>query len=123
MVSPLGQILDPLADKLAILTIFLSFLVKGYIPFWIAVIILLREGMVLLFSGILIITKTKLPTPVSSGKYAITFLYIAVVLSIFHTTLSTIALLVALLFSLWSGFNYARIAFEVFQGNGETYMF
>lgn len=116
MVSQLGQVLDPLADKLAILTIFISFLIQGFIPFWMGVIILVREGIVLLFAAVLFLSKTRLPTPVQTGKYAITFLYIAVVLSIFHEGLSTVVLLVALFFSLVSGYSYFRMALDSFSG-------
>lgn len=120
MVSPLGQILDPLADKLAIITIFISFMIKGYIPLWIALIILARELLVLLISSFFFFTKTNLPTPVVMGKYAISLLYIAVVLSIFHQGLSLFILIIALILSLGSGYSYALMAFHWLKGGGKA---
>lgn len=111
MASPLGQVLDPLADKLAILTIFISFLLRGFIPLWIAVVILAREVLVLLFSIYFLFSKTQLPEPIMTGKYAITLLYVAVVLSIFHQGLSLFFLVIALVFSLSSSFSYALLFF------------
>lgn len=112
MTSTLGQVLDPLADKLAIMTIFISFMLKGFIPIWIAVIILLREVLVLLFSIFFFFSKTQLPEPVMAGKYAIALLYIAVVISIFHQSLSLFLLIIALILSLGSGWSYALLAFS-----------
>lgn len=122
MTSPLGQILDPLADKLAILTIFISFMLRGFIPLWIAVVILGREVLVFLFSIYFLLSKTQLPEPVMSGKYAITFLYIAVVLSIFHQGLSLFILVIALVLSLGSGWSYALIAYDKIKKTKETPM-
>lgn len=45
-ISDLGKILDPIADKLLIIGVFLSFLERGLVSLWIVVIIMSREFIV-----------------------------------------------------------------------------
>ena len=47
-VSELGRILDPIADRLAILAGILTFTIVGIFPFWAALLVLLRDVAVLL---------------------------------------------------------------------------
>jgi cardiolipin synthase len=47
-VSELGRILDPVADRLAIAAALITFAVVGILPFWAALLILLRDVVVLL---------------------------------------------------------------------------
>ncbi len=47
-VSELGRILDPVADRLAIAAALITFAVVGIVPFWAALLILLRDVAVLL---------------------------------------------------------------------------
>jgi CDP-diacylglycerol--glycerol-3-phosphate 3-phosphatidyltransferase len=42
IISTWGKFLDPLADKILISSCFICFSVKGYIPFWMVIIILIR---------------------------------------------------------------------------------
>ncbi|MBL7998535.1 MAG: CDP-diacylglycerol--glycerol-3-phosphate 3-phosphatidyltransferase [Candidatus Kapabacteria bacterium] len=42
-ISAIGQFLDPLADKVLVLSAFLAFVFMGIIPMWIVVIIILRD--------------------------------------------------------------------------------
>ncbi len=45
-VSDLGRLLDPIADKILILGMFLAFLVMGIINVWVVIIIMLREFLI-----------------------------------------------------------------------------
>jgi cardiolipin synthase len=47
-VSELGRILDPVADRLAIAAALITFAIVGIVPFWAALLILLRDVAVLL---------------------------------------------------------------------------
>jgi cardiolipin synthase len=47
-VSELGKVLDPVADRLAIAAALITFAVVGIVPFWAALLILLRDVAVLL---------------------------------------------------------------------------
>jgi cardiolipin synthase len=46
-VSELGKILDPVADRLAIIAALLTFAIVGLIPFWAALLILVRDVAIL----------------------------------------------------------------------------
>jgi CDP-diacylglycerol--glycerol-3-phosphate 3-phosphatidyltransferase len=43
VVSDLGKLLDPIADKVLILGIFLSFLTRGVVSVWMVIVIMMRE--------------------------------------------------------------------------------
>lgn len=45
-VSVLGKILDPIADRAAIIVVLLTFMFRGTVPLWIAGVILLRDVIV-----------------------------------------------------------------------------
>lgn len=42
-VTPFGQIMDPIADKILVLAAFLAFVELGFIPAWMVVVLILRE--------------------------------------------------------------------------------
>jgi len=46
LITDLGKILDPIADKILILSSFLIFVEKGIIPAWMVILILLRESVI-----------------------------------------------------------------------------
>ena len=52
-VSNLGKLLDPLADRMAIAAGLIAILVRGAFPLWAALLILVRDGIVLLATAIL----------------------------------------------------------------------
>ena len=45
--SRLGAVLDPLADKLLVAVIFVVFTVQGHLPLWVAVIVLVRDFVIM----------------------------------------------------------------------------
>jgi len=59
VVSQLGQVLDPLADKLLMISIYFTFGLKGLIPLWLTTIVLGRDGLIL-GMGSLILRQEKL---------------------------------------------------------------
>jgi CDP-diacylglycerol--glycerol-3-phosphate 3-phosphatidyltransferase len=46
LVTPLGKLLDPLADKILVCTGFVFFAVEGFCPLWVAALIIGREFLV-----------------------------------------------------------------------------
>lgn len=46
LVSEFGKLMDPLADKIFIVTTFIMLIDKGFLPGWVAVVVLSREFMV-----------------------------------------------------------------------------
>ena len=81
LISDFGKLMDPLADKLTQISIVITLVIKGFIPFWIVIIIILKE--IIMISGASFLYGNK--TVVSSkwfGKLATVVLYVAMFFSI-----------------------------------------
>ena len=113
-VSVLGKFLDPLADKLLVMSTMIMLIPLGRIPAWIVVIILARELAITGLRGIassegVVIAASKL------GKYKTGFQIAALIVLLlhyeyccgidFHFT-GMILLWIALVLTLWSGYDY-----------------
>ncbi len=59
-VSELGKRLDPVADRLAIAAALVVFVIRGALPLWAALLILVRDAAVLLAGVFLIVTRRPL---------------------------------------------------------------
>jgi cardiolipin synthase len=53
-VSKVGQILDPVADRLAILAALAALLARGAFPLWAALLVIVRDGLILASGGIVL---------------------------------------------------------------------
>ena len=53
-VSELGKILDPTADRLAIASGLIAFVVRGVFPLWAALLVLIRDGAILVVGAALL---------------------------------------------------------------------
>lgn len=70
-ISELGKIIDPLADKITVISITLILLVQGLIPAWFFIIIILRD-ILILTGGIYIKNKHKIVLPSNwAGKISV----------------------------------------------------
>jgi cardiolipin synthase len=56
-ISELGKLIDPLADKVSVITIIIVMLVQGMIPLWYVIIVILRD--VIILAGGLYLSKRK----------------------------------------------------------------
>jgi cardiolipin synthase len=64
--SALGQMLDPVADKLLLSGVFVALAAIAAIPWWLALLVLGRDALILLFAaGALLFTKTRRRFPPS----------------------------------------------------------
>ena len=81
LISDFGKLMDPLADKLTQISIVIMLVIKSFIPFWILIIIIFKE--IIMVSGASFLYGNN--TVVSSkwfGKLATVVLYIAIFFSI-----------------------------------------
>ncbi len=128
--SQLGSILDPLADKLLLIVIFVSLAYKGIIPNWLAVLVVTRD-FVILFGAIIYqwLTRELKITPLFSSKVNTAFQIIFVLALMYHLAISSLSnsLLYVLQIgvattTLFSGFSYvicwARYTMTYLQKNG-----
>lgn len=124
VISKLGQILDPLADKFLLISVYLALGLWGYIPLWATAIVFIRDFLILsIGSGILLSRKVNIHlTPHFMGKLSTTLqmLFIGLVLaggdsipSIPTSSIKSI-LMVSFLYgmtltTILSGVTYARV--------------
>ena len=56
--TSLGAYLDPIADKMLLVSAFITLSIQGIIPFWLSVIVISRD--ILIMTGVLICTMTEI---------------------------------------------------------------
>ncbi len=80
LVTKWGQAMDPLADKLMLITVLISFTIKDLFPIWVILIVGIKEAM-LVIGGIFLYTqKGKVVVPANRyGKMATVFFYIVII--------------------------------------------
>ena len=114
-ITSFGKFLDPLADKLLVMSTMIMLIPLGRIDAWIVVLILTREIAITGLRGIattegIVIAASKL------GKYKTGFQIAALIGLTLHYEyygfdfhfLGTILLWIALVFTMWSGYDYLR---------------
>jgi CDP-diacylglycerol--glycerol-3-phosphate 3-phosphatidyltransferase len=113
LVTNLGKFLDPLADKLLVSAAFIILVDLGYVPSWIVILIISREfavtGLRLVLAG-----EGEVVAANMLGKIKTWTQIIAISALLLHNIIfenlsipfANIALWVALLFTLWSGWDY-----------------
>lgn len=83
-VTELGIMLDPLADKLMMIAVFLSLLISGKISVWAAVAIFFRDFAMILSSAIFHLRGKKTVPANGLGKMTTFLFYIALFLLLFN---------------------------------------
>ena len=113
LVSNLGKVIDPIADKLIVSTAFIMLTSLGWVPAWMVCIIIGREIAVTGLRNI-IAEQQKDVSASALGKYKTGFQIAAIIPLLFHYSYLGIDLNVigrfflwgALIFTIWSGVDY-----------------
>ncbi|SOB93521.1 CDP-diacylglycerol--glycerol-3-phosphate 3-phosphatidyltransferase [Ureibacillus xyleni] len=121
LVTTLGKFLDPLADKLLVSAAFIVLVELGMAPSWIIIIILSREFAVTGLRAILagegeIVAASQLGKIKTWAQIvAISALLLHnIIFELFNIPFDMIALYVALIFTIWSGWEYFYLNRRVF---------
>lgn len=124
--SKLGSFLDPLADKLLLVTAFLALAAMGHLPSWLTVTVIARDVMILL--GVLVIHLNKLelrihPSVLSKVNTCFQFITLTAVLSREILSLSP-AIYPYLyystaLFTIASGLHYIQYGLKLMSSEGK----
>lgn len=115
LTSKIGRLLDPLADKLSMITAFVSMGIANLLPLWIISIILFREIAILSGSVYVYFTGQDIIFPSKYGKFATFFLYSTAAASIFGLKyLGIIFLTFAIPLTLVSAIEYFAKAYDHF---------
>ncbi len=67
-VSRLGALLDPVSDRALFIVVGVGFVVAGIVPLWAIVVLLLRDGLVTLVGGVLLLRGARTPEVTRVGK-------------------------------------------------------
>ncbi len=119
-VTDLGKILDPIADKVLVLTIIVVMILKNDIPLWLASFIIFRDIAILL--GGILIKKLKGIVLVSNywGKWAVSAIALYIVMTITDISYPEIILVVIVTALLTISFGtYIYRAYKIFFMNEE----
>lgn len=105
-ISDLGKVLDPLADKLMLIAALVCFLVKGWIPLWLVVIVVAKE-LIMIIGGAFLYKKDIVVYADWYGKAATGFFNAGVIatmckgfwqwIGILHIILLSIAMILAII--------------------------
>lgn len=83
LITSFGKLFDPLADKLMVLSVMLGFSIKGVIPWFVLVIVLVKECLMLL-GGMLMLKRGFVVYAEMIGKVAQTAMLAALILCFFE---------------------------------------
>jgi len=86
MITDLGKFLDPLADKLMLITALVCFYLKGTLPLWIIILVTAKE-VIMIIAGIFFYSKKYIVYSKIFGKVATVFFNIALLLTFFKDKL------------------------------------
>ena len=83
LVSTFGKLMDPLADKLTQVSVLSTLVFKNIIPFWILVIVILKE-LIMIIGASFLYGKDVVVYSKWYGKLATVLFYLAIVLSLIN---------------------------------------
>ena len=112
LMSKLGALLDPFADKLMSFTVLITFTSIGLIPIWILIPMVIKEIVMIIGGAILYLRHRKSVIPANRyGKIATFSLYAAILSIIFKlpVLLSVVLLSITLVLNLIAFVNYLGI--------------
>ncbi len=84
LISTFGKLMDPLADKLTQISVLSTLVFKNIIPFWILVIVILKE-LIMIIGASFLYGKDVVVYSKWYGKLATVLFYLAIVLSLINT--------------------------------------
>lgn len=116
--TKLGTVLDPLADKMMIFAILISFTMSNFIPLWILLALGIKEILLILGGTILYFSKLNEAIPSNKfGKSATTFFYAATLSIVFKfpAIISQILFLVTVVLNILALANYFIIYVDLIK--------
>jgi len=125
--STLGTYLDPLADKILLVSAFITLSVRGYLPAWLTVMVIAREVMIMLGIFFLIFNRMEFklkPSIISKLTTCLQFIAVLSVLSKDYTGFPTLYYLfvynLTALFTISSGLHYMHYWFKMMGEGGDN---
>lgn len=126
LITDFGKIMDPLADKILVISALVLFVDLKYMPAWMSIVVLARE---FLISGIRILAAAKGEVIAAGnlGKYKTTSQMIVVIIALLigkisiylfgsYYTICEILMIIPVILTVWSGAEYTAKARHYFLG-------
>ena len=118
LVTDFGKLMDPLADKILVISALVLFVELRYIPAWMSIIVIARE---FLISGIRMLAAAKgevIPAG-KLGKYKTTsqMIVILIVIIVGNQWYNFYLMLIPIILTLWSGWEYTSKAKHYFMNS------
>lgn len=118
LVTDFGKLMDPLADKILVISALVLFVELRYIPAWMSIIVIARE---FLISGIRMLAAAKgevIPAG-KLGKYKITsqMIVILIMIVVGNQWYNYYLMLIPIILTLWSGWEYTSKAKHYFMNS------
>lgn len=115
LITDFGKIMDPLADKVLVISALVIFVDLGYIPSWMSIVVIARE---FLISGIRMLAAAKgevIPAG-KLGKYKTTSQMIVILIMMLfgRNPYNFYMMLIPVILTLWSGWEYTSKAKHYF---------
>ena len=112
LVTKWGKLMDPLADKLMLITVLVCMFVDGYIPTWAVMVIVSKE--LLMIFGVAFLYKTRKVVVQSNfyGKLATVLFYVAITALVFAFPYAKYFLLIAIVSTIIAFLQYAFMSFK-----------
>ena len=116
VVTNFGKFADPLADKMLVMTAFIMLVELGMVPAWIAAIIICRELAVTGHRLLLVENGGTVLAAAMPGKIkTFTQMFSIIFLLLHFSMIGTLLLYVALIFTIYSGYDYFKGAGFLFK--------
>lgn len=108
IITKAGIVLDPLADKLMLITVLSCLLIKGYIPAWVLIVIAAKEIFMILCGVFLYKKNIVIPSNIF-GKLSTVFFYISIFVLAFSHKIGIYLLYFSVASAIVAFFNYVIV--------------
>ncbi|ACG63259.1 TPA: CDP-diacylglycerol--glycerol-3-phosphate 3-phosphatidyltransferase [Streptococcus equi subsp. zooepidemicus] len=116
IVTNFGKFADPLADKMLVMSAFIMLVGLELVPAWVSAVIICRELAVTGLRLLLVETGGKVLAAAMPGKIKTVAQMLSIIFLLCHwTVLGTVLLYIALLFTIYSGYDYFKGASFLFK--------
>ncbi len=111
LVTKWGMVIDPLADKLMLLTVLICLAIKGYIPLIVVILIAVKDSLMII-SGVFLYKKNTVIPANIFGKASTLLFYLSIFMLPINKYIGNIVLKIAVISAFVALINYSIIYFK-----------
>lgn len=108
LITDFGKLMDPLADKLMVVSMMLAWVIEGTLP-WLPLAVLLLKELLMVLGGAVMLKKKIVVYAEKMGKYAQLMVVLSLIACFFHEFFGSIGVPVHLIL-IWAGVAMALMA-------------